>query len=109
MNAPLLKTKLRCPTCRAVQDWSETCRRCQSDLALLGEVAASYRHHRRQCLLHLEAGRPLAALPHARRCQRLHPDAESRRLQALCALLVGDWITATNLARHRLMLEEIKK
>jgi hypothetical protein len=100
MNAPLLKNTVQCPTCRASQEWSEACRRCQSDLTLLEDVAASYRYHRRECLLHLGAGRPLEALPHAHRCQRLHPDTESRRLQALCALLIGDWVTATNLARH---------
>lgn len=76
------------------------CRRCQSDLTLLEEVAASYRYHRRECLLHLAAGHSIEALHHAQRCQRLHSDAESRRLQALCALLIGDWVTATSLARH---------
>ncbi|CAN5784126.1 hypothetical protein BH23PLA1_BH23PLA1_00530 [soil metagenome] len=100
MNASLKSPTVRCPTCRAVQDWAESCRRCQSDLGLLVEVAGSYRHHRQRCLQLLESGHPQDAIHHARQCHRLHPDKPSRRLLAVCALLVGDWVAATSLARR---------
>ena len=29
---------MRCPTCRAEQEWSDNCRRCRCDLQLLREV-----------------------------------------------------------------------
>jgi len=83
---------VRCPTCRAVQEWSDTCRRCKSDLRLLRAFAASYRRSRRDCLEGLRSGHPFEALRAARRCHALRPDAESRRLLALAALRAGDWV-----------------
>ena len=70
---------VRCPTCRAVQEWSDTCRRCKSDLRLLRAFAESYLRSRRACLEHLRAGQPVEALRAARRVLTLRPDAESRR------------------------------
>jgi hypothetical protein len=89
---------VRCPTCRAVQDWSDTCRRCKSDLSLLRDCAEAYRRARRACLDSLRRGEPRAALRAARECESLRPDVESRRLLALAALLGGDWPTAAAMA-----------
>lgn len=89
---------VRCPTCRADQPWSETCRRCKSDLRLLREVAESYLRARRACLLHLRSNRPQAARDAALRAHALAPTEESRRLMALAALLREDWPAAAELA-----------
>jgi hypothetical protein len=90
---------VRCPTCRAVQEWSDTCRRCRCDLRLLREAAESYRRERRRALLAIRAGRPRDALRFARRCLSLRDDAATRRLLAVCTLLRGDWPAAVALAR----------
>ena len=66
------------------QAWSDTCRRCKSDLRLLREFAARLPEHRDSCLRHLRAGRPAAAAGTPRRCHAIAPDAESRRLLAVC-------------------------
>lgn len=89
----------RCPTCRASQEWSDTCRRCKSDLRLLREVAESYRENRRQALLAMREGDAGELLLRARLCARLRDDEESRRLLALGTLLSGDWSAAVALAR----------
>lgn len=91
---------VRCPTCRAVQEWSDTCRRCKSDLRLLREFAASYERSRRACLDELRAGHPRAARRAAQHCHALRAGAESRRLLAVAALHCGDWPTAAALARR---------
>jgi len=91
---------VRCPTCRAEQSWSDTCRRCKCDLRLLREAAEAYHRARRACLLHLDAGQPRAALLAARRCRGLAPSAESRRLLAVAALLGGEWADAAATARR---------
>ena len=91
-------TTVRCPTCRAVQEWSATCRRCKTDLRLLGEVEEAYRSSRRRCLAQLRAGRVREALHAARLCHELRADDASARLLAVCALLGGDWETAAVLA-----------
>ena len=90
---------LRCPTCGARQGWSDTCRRCKSDLRLLGDAIAAYDRHRRSSLLDLDAGRLDTALRHARRCHALRPGPESHRLMAVCQLLRGDWGDALQIAR----------
>src|SRR3954469_53527 len=90
---------VRCPTCSAVQEWSETCRRCKTDLRLLRDVAEAYRRSHRRCLLHLRAGQPHEALRSPRRCHELRADDESTRLLAVCALLCEDWATARALAQ----------
>jgi hypothetical protein len=89
---------VRCPTCRAEQDWSDTCRRCKSDLGLLRALASAYRRNRRACLEHLRDGNSGEALRAARRCDQIKADTESRRLLALAALQGGDWATAADLA-----------
>ncbi len=103
MSAALLETiaedGLRCPTCGAKQPWSESCRRCKCDLALLRRVAETWRHDRRRCLQALHAGRIADALRHARRCFQLNPDPSSVRLLAVCHLLGGDWPQSVALAQ----------
>jgi hypothetical protein len=90
---------LKCPTCGAQQGWTDTCRRCKSDLRLLREALADYEQHRRFTLCDLEAGRLESAVRHARRCQELRPGPESQRLLAVCQLLCGDWRDAIDQAR----------
>ena len=92
-------TNVRCPTCRANQPWSDTCRRCKSDLRLLREFARAYEIDRQACLAALRDGRPREAELAARRCLGISPDAEGRRLLALAALQAGDWARAAELAR----------
>src|SRR5271165_5711909 len=94
---------VRCPTCRAVQEWSDVCRRCKSDLRLLRSVAEDYLRSRRECLIAVAAGRAWEARVAAARCHELHPDAESQRLVALGALLGAHWETAAETARRLLL------
>lgn len=89
----------RCPTCRAVQEWSDTCRRCKCDLRLLRAAERACRHSEARCLAELRAGRPAIALRHARECERLRPGSPARELVAVCAMLTGDWPTAVALAQ----------
>jgi hypothetical protein len=91
---------LRCPTCRAVQEWSDTCRRCKCDLRLLRTVSNAYQAARARCLANLRSGAKQLALEASRECCRLWPTPESRRLLAVCALFHGDWPTAVAVARQ---------
>lgn len=93
-------TVIRCPTCRAVQEWSDVCRRCKCELRLLEAAALTSRRARRRCLEALLAGRRAEALRLAKRCHWLQPGPESRRLLALCALLAGDWAGALELEKR---------
>ena len=86
--------ELRCPTCGARQGWTDTCRRCKSDLRLVRAALEAYEGHRRASLAALGAGRLEAALHHARRSHELRPGPESQRLLAVCQLLRGDWPAA---------------
>ena len=101
-TAPLegtIEESLRCPTCKAKQEWSDTCRRCKCDLSLLHGVARARRESRRRCLWCLRTGQLSKALQHARRCHALGPDEPSSRLLAVCHLLAGDWLKAVAAAR----------
>lgn len=89
---------IRCPTCRASQEWSDTCRRCKSDLRLLRAFATAYQHTRRDCLQAIQRGDAQAATRHAQRAHALHPSASTRRLQALAALLRHDGPAAAHWA-----------
>jgi hypothetical protein len=92
--------EMRCPTCGARQvEWTDTCRRCKSDLRMLRAALEAYERHWRAALLELNAGRLEAALHHARHCHELQPGPESHRLMAVCQLLRGDWSEALELAR----------
>ena len=90
-NDPPSPDSLRCPACRASQEWSDVCRRCKCDLTLLRESADAYWRGRRDVLRHLSEGRPLSALRLARFCEALAPSDETRRLLAVSALLSRDW------------------
>lgn len=91
-------TTVRCPTCRLTQEWSDTCRRCKSDLRLLHETAESARRTRLRCLKALRAGHRREAFRLAGHYHWLRPNADSRRLMALTAFLCGDWANAIALA-----------
>ena len=90
---------MRCPTCRAEQVWSDTCRRCKCDLSLLRRVFAAYQAARTRCLTELKVGQIEAALAAARECCQLNSRPESRRLLAVCSLLHGDWPAAVAVAK----------
>ena len=95
---------LRCPTCRAEQPWSDTCRRCKCDLRLLRELVEEYAAKRRRCLVNLRENRLGAALEQAKQSFFLHAGADSRRLLATCELLNGNLKGA--LAHSELLLEK---
>lgn len=96
----LLDDSFRCPTCRAVQELSETCRRCKCDLRLVQEALRAYRSHRANCLAALRAGDAMTALVCARTCVRLGADRESLKLLAVCLLVAGEWSAALAAARQ---------
>jgi hypothetical protein len=91
---------LRCPACRAAQEWSDTCRRCKADLRLLREAAEACERSRRLAVHALAANQPGVALRHARQIYQLRPEPEVARLRAVCALLAGQWDEARTLARE---------
>jgi hypothetical protein len=92
--------QVRCPACGAWQEWSDACRRCRCDLTLLRRAAATIGRSRRRALQALRAGRPAAAVRHARRCYALAPCAEAARLLAVCHLLAGNCPAAASAARR---------
>jgi hypothetical protein len=98
MIEPTTEATMRCPTCRAVQPWSDSCRRCKTDLRLLRELAERFEESRRSCLAELRRNRFLAALEHARECVLLRNNADSLRLLAVCELLNQNWTSARTLA-----------
>ena len=90
---------LRCPTCGAVQEWADACRRCRCELALLRRTTAAALTSRRLCLCALRAGRAAEALRHARRLYTLSPDRPAAHLLAVCHLLRGHWTAAAAMAQ----------
>ncbi|MGC8643658.1 MAG: hypothetical protein ACP5XB_27685 [Isosphaeraceae bacterium] len=101
--------QVRCPTCRAVQVWSDQCRRCRSDLRLLRAACSTYQHHRGCCFLELDAGHLQVALGHALRCYDLQPGPDSLRLLSLCALAREEWKTALELMQAAERRESIDR
>jgi hypothetical protein len=95
----LSSDEVRCPTCDAVQEWSDACRRCRCDLTLLRQLTASASTSRHRCLRALRDGRLADALRHARRFHALSPGPTATRLLAVCHLLRGDWFSAAAYAR----------
>ena len=85
---------MRCPTCRAAQEWSDSCRRCGSDLRLLRQCDQWRRRLRSQAIAALRDGRIGEAVDRARELIALSPDAQSWKLLAVCALANRDWETA---------------
>ena len=98
----LVSGMVQCPTCRASQEWSDTCRRCKSDLRLLREFATAYQQARRGFAAAIRANDPRAASRLAKRCHALQPDATSRQMLATAALLQQDYATAATLAIHEM-------
>ena len=90
---------IRCPTCGAMQEWSDACRRCRCDLTLLRRVTEMVQASRRRCLLALRAGRLSEAIRHARQFYDLCPDQSAARLLAVCYLHQGDWLSAVTMAQ----------
>lgn len=91
---------LRCPTCRASQPWSDSCRRCKCDLRLLREASEAYRAARSRALAAVRAGEPLRAVEWARRAARIAPEASACELLAACLLLAERWAEAQAAARQ---------
>lgn len=89
---------MRCPTCRAEQEWSDTCRRCKTDLRLLQTIDEACRRTRAAALLHLDAGRLGAALEAAQQLWLLRRDDGTARLLAVCYLLCGQPERAVQIA-----------
>jgi hypothetical protein len=85
---------MRCPTCRAEQPWSDTCRRCKSDLRLLRELTEDLFALREECLRSLHRNQPRIALEQARLSFALHIDSDTRRLLAVCEFLNRNWAEA---------------
>ena len=95
----MLSQTMRCPTCRAEQVWSDTCRRCKSDLRLLRDVAEDFTLRTTECLRLLHQNKVGSALEQARHCCELRDDAKSRQLLAVCELLNSHFHEAAQLAR----------
>jgi hypothetical protein len=91
---------VRCPTCGAVQEWAEACRRCRCELTFLRQVADAARASRRHTLRALCAGCVAEALRHARQLYALCPDPPAARLLAVCLMLQGNWTAAATMARR---------
>lgn len=92
---------VRCPTCGANQSWSDTCRRCKCDLALLRSAAEMCRRTRETALVHLREGRLSEALREARQLHDMCPNERSTRLLTVCHLLCGEWAEAMAVAERR--------
>ena len=99
MTAPEKSPKLRCPTCGALQSWSDTCRRCRCDLQLVHQALRAVESHRRQCLQHLRDDRYEAAWAAAQRCCELDNCEENRQLLALVEFIRGNFPVAARLAQ----------
>ncbi|MBI3461591.1 MAG: hypothetical protein HY000_00815 [Planctomycetes bacterium] len=88
----------RCPTCGAVQPWSDDCRRCRCDLGLLHATVQAADALHQQALHLILSGRLDDALQAARQSWELDPSTRSRRLLAVCALLNRQWQSAVQAA-----------
>jgi len=98
MNVSLDQTaideSLNCPTCGALQQWSDECRRCKCDLSLLRDIWREGQLAKGNCLSHLRAGNIRCALRAAQRSAAMVPDDDTKRLLAVCHLLLSDWSSA---------------
>ncbi len=86
----IFSSRMRCPTCRAEQEWSDACRRCQSDLRLLQQTVFTGQKQRQRVLVQLKAGRFPEALRSAQELMLLDRCPANRRLLAVCQLLAND-------------------
>lgn len=96
---PMNRESMRCPTCRAEQPWSDTCRRCKCDLRLLRKLAEDFVALRHECLRSLGQNQPAKALEQARGCLALHTDHDTQRLLAVCELVNCNWAPALIIAK----------
>ena len=90
---------LVCPTCKARQEWSDTCRRCRSDLSLLRQMAGAFCASYHRALEALRDDRIAGALVESEAAYTLCPTPRSARLLAVCRLLAGDAAGAMVAAR----------
>ena len=91
--------QVRCPTCRALQEWSDSCRRCRCDLRLLRAACSA---HQITAAVAFSNSTPASRTsPWATLCAVTNclPGADSLRLLALCALAREEWETALELAQ----------
>ena len=101
-DAPCSPTDaLRCPTCGARQEWSDTCRRCKCDLALVRALLQHRQRLRRASLQALRDGRFEEALTAAAHAYALQRDEDTRRLLAVAHLLTGRYADAIMLAEGK--------
>jgi hypothetical protein len=97
---------LNCPTCGAEQVWSDTCRRCKCDLALLVEALCLRDSLHQEILRHIQSGDVPRALTYARRRWELSPDEDAARLLAVCSALMGHFALVEQLvAAHSVRSE----
>jgi hypothetical protein len=92
---------MRCPTCGAQQEWSDTCRRCKCDLSLVRPLLQYRQRLRRVCVQALREGRPADALTAAERVYALQHDEGTRRLLAVTRLIAGRYRAAIALIEGR--------
>lgn len=95
-----LTGSIRCPTCRAEQEWSEECRRCKSSLVLLHDAHLASYITRRDCLKELQDGSPATAVELARKHIEIAGNAEAYKLLAVCLLHAGEWYEAMRIAQR---------
>jgi hypothetical protein len=94
-----LPARMRCPTCRAEQEWSDACRRCQSDLSLFRQTVTATLALRHRVLTELQAGRFPEAQRLAQELVLMNDETANRRLMAVCSLLAEDFDQAARVGR----------
>lgn len=92
---------MRCPTCGARQEWSDSCRRCKCDLALVRPVLQHRQRLRSAALQALRDGRFADALTAAEHAYALQRDEDARRWLAVAQLLTGRYAAAITLAEGK--------
>lgn len=97
--------QMQCPACRALQPWSDVCRRCKCDLSLLRSAVGAAEESRVRCLEALRDGRWAEAIHHARHAHELAPTQDTLRTLAVCHLLGEDWHAAFELASRATNVE----
>ena len=96
---------MRCPICRAEQEWSDSCRRCRGDLRLLRACRDRLAELALGCFQALAENRPAEAHRLASELLALDPSLESQRLFAASAFANGDYAAAVRAASAALAAE----
>jgi hypothetical protein len=96
---------MRCPVCRAENDQGPQCRRCRAELGLLFALEERCRHVLRAGRRWLVQGQVRRAKVLTAGARALHDGAEARRVDAICALLSGDYESAWRTYRSAAMEE----